>query len=675
MRPPFAVVTNMLPVSILKRVGAKGLRTCASGCIRTLRRAAGGVARRIQKYGKDKRLSRRPSRLEAIEKSGQPVTLFMSPEAGLEPFHASQVILAKTLDDAGHAAIVLSCNGLLPICTVKFATLKAPTSWNDTENPVCVACRATRKKTAEDYELLEISLDSLLNADDRVSIDEVVRRFEKSPWTAEHDGIEFGLICLAEVLRDRRKHAVEELDQHDIALLRGLLRSSLAVHLAIQKLSSRFNLHQLAYFGEYAYWQAPQVLAARNGIGLLALSHGYHRDIDRRLLSIRPRHYMVHAFGQIDDWKTYSSYPMAPEVVGEIADGALFRLTNQGGASTYSPTWSQESEKVFDELGLSRERRTLIAYPSSHDEFVCIFGQLKALGFAYPDRPQPFTDQETWLRELVEWVSNRLDLQLIVRMHPRMGVGHRHSTISSDYRKLKEAFATLPPNVVVLWPESKVSSYTIAEFADAALISWSSMGLELARFGVPIVAAFQRVGLMPISDFIAFDEKTDKYFAAVEAAVDQRTTLAQISEAFRWTHYLHWGSLIDVSDIVPTPDFAHVPAFRRPKRQAVMLESMVNRADVTQLNMARLDLSDAAYKAEHGAVLGAVTRFLNFFDADALSGGQGPLGEATAARQAAGRAPSRLVGRLLDILREEATVGFHGIVPVQPSRAMESASR
>jgi hypothetical protein len=645
-------------MSILRRVGAKGVRT------------VNNLAHPFRRFRKERRLARRPRLLEAIEKSGQPVTLFMSPEAGLEPFHASQVLLAKTLDEAGHGAIVLSCNGLLPICTVKFATLKAPTHWNDTENPVCVACRATRKKTAENYELLEVSLESLLNADDRVSIDEVVRRFEKSPWTAEHGGIEFGLICLAEVLRDRRKHAVEELDQQDVTLLRGLLRSSLAVYLAVQKLSSRFKLHQLAYFGEYAYWQAPQIWAARKGIGLLALSHGYHRDIDRRLLSIRPRHYMVHAFEQIDGWNKYSGYPIKPEVVNEIADGALFRLTNQGGASTYSPAWSQESEKVFDELGLSRERQTLIAYPSSYDEYVCIAGQLKALGFAYPDRPQPFADQETWLRELVLWVSKRSDLQLIVRMHPRMGVGHRHSTISSDYRKLKEAFATLPPNVVVLWPESKVSSYTIAEFADAALISWSSMGLELARFGVPIVAAFQRVGLMPISDFIAFDEKTDKYFAAVEAAVDQRTTLAQISEAFRWTHYLHWGSLIDVSDIVPTPDFAHVPAFRRPKQQAVMLKSMVDRADVTQLNMERLDLSDAAYRAERGAVINAVKRFVSFFDANELSGSK-----KTAAGQAAGRAPSRLVGRLLDILREEAPVASGRIVPVQPSRAMESASR
>jgi hypothetical protein len=558
------------------------------------------------------------------------------------------------------------------MCTVKFATRTEPTSWDDTENPACVACRAVRRKTADDYELLEIGLESLLNADDRALIDDVAKRFGTAPWKAEYDHIEFGTICLAEVLRDRRKHVVEELDQGDVVLLAGLLRASLAVYLALQTLSSRFNLQKLAYFGEYAYWQAPQILAARKGIGLLALSHGYHRDIDRRLLSIRPRHYMVHAFEQIDSWKDYSGYPIKPEVVTEIADGALFRLTNQGGASTYSPTWSQESEKVFDELRLSRERRTLIAYPSSYDEFVCIAGQLKALGFAYPDRPQPFADQQTWLRELVRWVSNRSDLQLIVRMHPRMGVGHRHSTISSDYRKLQDAFSTLPPNVVVLWPESKVSSYTIAEFADAALISWSSMGLELGRFGVPIVAAFQRIGLMPISNFIAFKEKAHTYFAAVETALDQRTTLAQIAEAFRWTHYLHWGSLIDVSDVIPTPDFAQVPAFRRPRQQAIMLEAILNRADVTQLNMARLDLSDAAYKAERAAILSAVERFVNFFDADALTGDR--CGDA-AAGPAASRSPSRLVSRLFDVLQEGTAPASDGIMPVRTRRALEPVGR
>ncbi len=639
-----------------------------------MKRAAIEVTQKPRIIMKRRRLARRPQRLAAIEKSGQPVTLFLAPDAGLEPFYASHVVLAKTLDEAGHAAIILSCNGSMPMCTVKFATKLGPTSRSNTDNSTCVACRAVRQRTSEDYELLEVSLENLLAADDYALIDEAAKRFEVSPWTAEYDGIAFGTVCLAEVLRDRRKHAVEELDSGDIALLAGLLQSSLAVYLALQKLSARFNLHQIAYFGEYAYWQAPQVFAARKGIGLLALSHGYHRDIDRRLLSIRPRHYMVHAFEQIDGWKKHADDPIGPETVAEIAAGSLYRLTNQGGASTYSPTWSGDSQKVFEELGLSHKRRTLIAYPSSHDEFVCIAGQLEALGISYPGRPQPFSDQETWLRELILWVSKRSDLQLVVRMHPRMGIGNRHATLSSDYRKFKDAFATLPPNVVVVWPESRVSSYSIAEFADAALISWSSMGLELARFGVPIVASFQRVGLMPICNFIAFEEQADKYFSAIEAALDQPATVGQISEAFRWTHYLHWGSLIDVSDVIPTPDFASVPPYRRPQQRALMLEAMVNRADITQLNMAKLDLSASARETEKKAILSAVERFATVFDADALARARGQLGD-FAPPSVTGDAPSRLVGRLLNLLRNDLPNFFGDVAPSEAGRTLESAAR
>ena len=595
-------------------------------------------------------MKRRSRKIEAIARAGDPVTLFLSPEAGLEPFHASQVMLAKTLTDAGHAAIVLSCNGLLPICTVKFATRTEPTSWDDRHNPVCVACRAARQRTANEYELIEISLESLVDADDRALIEDVIKRFELAPSTTRYDDIEFGAIALAEVLRDRRKHGLEELDHRDIGLLVSLLRTSLAVYLGLQKLAARFNLNQIAYFGEYAYWQPVQIMAARRGLGLLALSHGYHRDVDRRLLSIRPRHAMVHMLEQIDDWPTYAGCPIPSAIVSEIASGALYRLTNHGGASTYSPKWSNESHRVFEELGLSPDRRTIVAYPSSYDEYVCIAGQFKALGLTYPDRPQPFADQEAWMRQLVQWVSGRPALQLVLRMHPRMGVGHRHSTLSSDYRKLKEVFSSVPPNVVVVWPESKVSSYSLAEFANVALISWSSMGLELARFGVPVVAAFQRVGPVPLSDFIRFEVDTDRYFAAVEAALSEKATIEKISGAFRWTHYLHWASLIDVSDIVPTPDYPSVPSYRRPRQRAMMLETLVNRSDVTQLNMARLDRSDAARRSERAAILQAIETFVSLFDAAALTRLRTRDGIAADHRA---RPPSLLVKRLLDLLQDE----------------------
>jgi hypothetical protein len=113
--------------------------------------------------------------------------------------------------------------------------------------------------------------------------------------------------------------------------------------------------------------------------------------------------------------------------------------------------------------------------------------------------------------------------------------------------------------------------------------------------------------------------------------------------------------LIDVSDVVPAPDFPAIPVYRRPRERAVMLDMLVNRTDVTQLNMSKLDISDAARSFERTAIVKAIEGFVQFFDAAALARLKGQSDESARARDAAFEPPTRLVRRLTDLLREEIT--------------------
>src|ERR1700686_2070506 len=143
---------------------------------------------------------------------------------------------------------------------------------------------------------------------------------------------------------------------------------------------------------------------------------------------------------QYDAWDSYHDRPLPASAISNIAEGALYRLTGFGGASTYSPNWKRGDDRILAELGLSSSRKTLVAYPSSNDEFTCVSEQMRVLGVHQKVWQQPFGDQDEWLKGLVRWISGRSDLQLIVRLHPRMGVGHRHATLSSDYYKMKQLF-------------------------------------------------------------------------------------------------------------------------------------------------------------------------------------------------------------------------------------------
>src|SRR5215813_13336783 len=98
----------------------------------------------------------RRRRLRAISDSREAVTLFLVPEAGLTPFYASHAILARTLQESGHAAIILSCNGLKPTCTLKFALRMSPTAPGDHANAGCRRCRMQALKTGRDYRLLDV---------------------------------------------------------------------------------------------------------------------------------------------------------------------------------------------------------------------------------------------------------------------------------------------------------------------------------------------------------------------------------------------------------------------------------------------------------------------------------------------------------------------------------------
>ena len=589
----------------------------ARSLLRRRLRGALGLLRRVRAAAVEARLTpareQRRTAVPALEASGRPVTLFLAPDAGIAPFYASHALLARVLEDAGHAALILSCDGMQPICSVKFSLHVPPTAAGDTRNSACTQCRTNMLGAGREYGLIDLSLETVLDVEARAEIDRVVKANAAAPWDTVYDGIAIGAACLGETLRAQRKVAVDELDAEDRTLLDALLYSSLAVYLAVKMLAARFKIARIAYFGDYAYYLPPQVFAKRNGIALTHISHAYNCDIDRRKIVLWPGNGASHHHAQVERWNANRHAAITPQLVDEIAEGALFRLGAHGGASTYSPNWISDPGDLRRALGLAPGGKVVVVYSNSTDELVCSRQFARVLGSASDTARNPFPDQISWLRALVDWAAGREDLRFIIRLHPRMAVSHRHLTVASEYARIREALAALPANVAVVAPDSRISSYNLAEIADVAVTAWSSIGLELARFGLPVVAAFQKVGPFPRSDFIGFEETAEGFFALIEQGLERAPSLETVIAAFRWTHFLHWTSVVDVSDVVPEPGYPRIPRYRPPRNRVTMLEVLAEGADLVELNMARLPQGPEAMAAERAAVIAAIERFAVFF--------------------------------------------------------------
>lgn len=538
--------------------------------------------------------------------------MFFAHEAGLEPFLASHAILAKTRVEFGRASIMLACDGLLPTCNVKQSMSVRPTSAGDTKNPACQQCRRSAASRRNEYGLATVGIESLVGPPERAKIEKIIEDNSSDLSKVNYGGAAIGTLAIGETLRCVRKSDPGEFSADDVELVKALVFSSLAICLALEKIYSRYSLERIVYFGDYAFFIAAQIYAEANGIAITRITHLYNRDVDRRMISLQQTCANVELLDQIGRWPDYRNRPIECSTISAIAEGALYRLRGHGGASTHSPNWTKQTADLEEGLGLSRKRKTLVAYTSSLDEFVASRGVLAALGKPYAVGPRPFDDQFAWLRALVDWTASRSDVQLVIRIHPRTG-SSRYPTVASEYFRLKSELSTLPSNVMVIWPEDPVSSYNLAEIADAVLVSWSTIGLECARFGVPVMAAFSGIGSFPVGGFISFEETSQLYFAALESALTAPASLSKITEAYRWTHYAFWAPVVDVSDVLPAWDYPGVPPWRIPQNSKTILRILNDNEDMASINMQRLPVGKSAEESERRGMIEALDRTAVFF--------------------------------------------------------------
>ena len=229
----------------------------------------------------------------------------MVPEAGLTPFYASHVILARTLREGGYASIVLSCGGLLPSCNFKFAESIKPTAPGDGKTRRADNAASRRHEPLTNTNSSRRRSKSLLGAKELDEIGKIVSSNRDAPWSTEYQGIRFGQAALGETLRSRRLLSVSELSTQDIELLNAVLFSSLAVYFAVNILSSRYDIARIASFGNYAISIPSQILAKKRGISVTYLDHAYNFDVDQKFIGLQSKSSVETNLWQIERWPDY----------------------------------------------------------------------------------------------------------------------------------------------------------------------------------------------------------------------------------------------------------------------------------------------------------------------------------------------------------------------------------
>ncbi len=90
-----------------------------------------------------------------------------------------------------------------------------------------------------------------------------------------------------------------------------------------------------------------------------------------------------------------------------------------------------------------------------------------------------------WISRTVQYFAGRPDVQLIVRVHPGEVLTHGQSMAEV----VKQVLPRLPEHIRLIGPKDKVNTYDIVEVADLGLVYTTTVGLEMAMFGVPVIVS------------------------------------------------------------------------------------------------------------------------------------------------------------------------------------------
>lgn len=161
-----------------------------------------------------------------------------------------------------------------------------------------------------------------------------------------------------------------------------------------------------------------------------------------------------------------------------------------------------------------------------------------------------FPSMMDWISGTVRRFASRPDLQLVIRVHPAEVRG----TLPSRQRvgeELRRAFPRLPPNVVVVPPESRLSTYALMECADAALIFGTKTGVELAAMGIPVIVAGE--AWVRGKGFTLDAESEEGYYRLLDRLpLGRPMEPRQVERARRYAYHFFFRRMVPVDCMEPT---------------------------------------------------------------------------------------------------------------------------
>jgi len=174
-------------------------------------------------------------------------------------------------------------------------------------------------------------------------------------------------------------------------------------------------------------------------------------------------------------WKSRGETPLTEterEEIAALEDARTSAKKYGKGTRFWQDVASMGGEQIRTTLGLDERPVVLLA--------TNVLGDSLTLG-----RNAFAASMAEWIEKTVQYFAKRGDVQLVVRVHP----GERLMKGPSILGVIEHALPECPAHIHVIGPDEKLNTYDCMEIAGLGLAYTTTVGMEMAMRGVPVILA------------------------------------------------------------------------------------------------------------------------------------------------------------------------------------------
>lgn len=224
-------------------------------------------------------------------------------------------------------------------------------------------------------------------------------------------------------------------------------------------------------------------------------------------------------------WRALGDRPLSPAQADRLRN---LYAARQGGKlwENFARQWQaappKGSQRLREELGLDPHRPVVLLATNVVGDSLALGRQVFSKGMA------------DWLEQTARFFAERPQAQLVVRVHP----GELLSAGQPSVEILESALPELPDHVVVIPPEAKINTYDLMDLASFGLVYTTTVGMEMAMRGVPVIVAGQTH--YRGKGFTLDPESWEEYFALIDRQLTrkapERLDGEQMERAWRYAY-------------------------------------------------------------------------------------------------------------------------------------------